>query len=88
MQVTAARGLALERCLRVVDSVAEALNIRYSLVKGAALTRAGIIPVGLRGACEIDILFSGHDAPRLHSTRPCPMCVSGRTNARLRFSYC
>jgi len=35
IQVTAARGLALERCLRIVDSAAEALNIRYSLVKVA-----------------------------------------------------
>ena len=83
MQFTAARGLALERCLRLVDSAAESLNFHYSLVKGAALARAGIIPVGLRGACDIDILLSEHDAPGLHSTRPCPMCVSGRTNARL-----
>jgi len=82
IQVTAARGMTPERCLHVIDSAAEALNIHYSCVKGAALTRTGIIPLGLRGACDIDILLSEQDAPRLHSTRPCPMCDSRCTNAK------
>ena len=67
MQVTVARGLALERCLRVVDSVAQASEVPYALVKGAALTRVGTTPVGLRGACDIDILLAGHHASCLHS---------------------
>lgn len=67
MHVTAARGLALERCLRVVDSAAEALNVPYALIKGAALMRTGVTPVGLRGSCDVDILLSNRDASLLQS---------------------
>ena len=67
VQLAAARGLALERCLRTVDSLAEQLQVPYALIKGAALARTGVAPLGHRNACDLDILLSEANAGRLHA---------------------
>ena len=61
-----ARGLALERTLQVVNDAARSLSVRYVLLKGAAIMRHLQTNLGLRGACDIDLLLLEPDAARLH----------------------
>jgi hypothetical protein len=66
VHLSVARGLALERSLHMVDEVARSLGVRYVLLKGAAIGRHLRTNLGLRGACDIDLLLLASDAARLH----------------------
>lgn len=66
VHLSVARGLALERTLHVVDEAARSLKVQYVLLKGAAIMRHLQTNLGLRGACDIDLLLLEPDAARLH----------------------
>lgn len=61
-----ARGLLLERTLRLVDESARTLGVSYALLKGSAIVRHLGSHLGARGACDVDVLVRPADAQRLH----------------------
>jgi hypothetical protein len=66
-QLAAARGLAVQRCLHVINSIATLAEIPFALLKGAALIQSGYATPAARELCDVDILVPNGAARQFQS---------------------